>query len=155
VTDVRTTVRIETVNPPTLAETAACLVDLSVLADAAFVVVFAADVASAPEPELREVRAGSLVVELLTAGADARVVEALGLFGSLVTAAPWLAGLPHRVREHWYRHAALAEGARIAYEDLRTHGRVEVKHVQVPSRAGRHHRGRRPTRPGRRLQSGR
>jgi hypothetical protein len=155
VTDIRTTLRIETSEPLTLADTAACLTDLSMLADAAFTYVYGNDLDSAPEPQIAQVRAGSLIVELLTAVGDDRVVQALGLFGTLVTATPWLAGLPHQVREHWYRNAALAENARIAYEDLRAYGRVQVSHEQVASSVGQQRRGRRPNRTGRRQRSGR
>ena len=140
-TGIHTTVRIETPDPPTLAVTAACLAALSTLADASFAFIYGSELDSAPEPEIREIRAGSLVVDLVTAVADERVMEALGVFGSLLTAAPWLAGLPHRVREHWYRHAALAEEARIAYEELRTLGTVQVAHEQVHASTAR--RGRR------------
>jgi hypothetical protein len=146
VTDIRSVVVIETTVPLTVGDAAACLTDLSVLLDAAFSVVYGSRIEEAPDSALEVVRTGSLIVELLTTAGDERVVAALGVFGSLVTSAPWLAGLPHKIREHWYKHALLAEEARIAYEDLRAYGRVEVRQEEVASRDRRPQPRRHPNR---------
>lgn len=145
-TDIRSTITIETADPPTVSDATACLADLSVLLDASFLIVYGSSLEEAPEPQLESVRAGSLIVELLTVAGDERAVSALGMFGTLVASAPWLAGLPHKMREHWYRHAALAEEARLAYEDLRAYGRAEVRHNEVASRTRRPQAHRRPSR---------
>lgn len=145
-TDIRSVILIETALPPNLSDAAACLTDLSVLLDASFSFVYGSAIEEAPESEVESVRAGSLVVELLTTVSDERVITALGLFGSLVTTAPWLAGLPHRIRQSWYQNASRAEEARLAYEDLRTYGRVEVRHDETTSRTRRPRNRRQPNR---------
>jgi hypothetical protein len=48
------------------------------------------------------VTSGSVLIDLVVNSNADEVAQLLGIFGTVVSSTPWLAGLPHRVRERWY-----------------------------------------------------
>jgi hypothetical protein len=98
-------------------------------------------------------RTGSLWIDLIVNSDHSRVAEVLGLLGLTISGTPWLAALPQRVRERWYREALLAEQAKHAYDELHSLGRVEVTDHQTTAPTSGRTRRRRTQRQQVRRQS--
>jgi hypothetical protein len=75
---------------------------------------------------------GSLVLEVVTAEPTLWGANTLGLVALLLKQGPEIAGLPHRVRERWYRDAAAAEKAKRSLEALRSSLTPEFGHPPDP-----------------------
>jgi hypothetical protein len=85
---------------------------------------------------------GSLWVDLIVNSDHSEVAEVMGMLGLTVSATPWLAGLPQRIRERWYRDGLLAEKSKRAYTELHSLGRIDVSEHRSKSATPRRTRRR-------------
>jgi hypothetical protein len=75
---------------------------------------------------------GSLILEVVTAEPTLWGANTLGLVALLLKQGPEFAGLPHRIRERWYRDAAAAEKAKRSLEALKSSLTPEFGHPPGP-----------------------
>ncbi len=91
-----------------------------------------------------EIRSGSVWIELIASSGNAEVTAIVATFVAVVSGSPWLAALPHTVRERWYRAAARAEEARQAYERSLRKGNMSAAQGSMSDIHGRSRTRRRP-----------
>lgn len=107
-----------------------------------------------PGPEdldiyLSQAVAGSLWTELLVHPETVTSAKAAGTFVAVLTGTPYLAALPQRIRAQWYRRAAEAEAAKLAYTRVRRKGQLFAAEGRLQDVRGQAGRQRRRSRGGR------
>lgn len=124
-----------------------------VLADLATIFAMSALITGEDHPDsgpleiyLSRAVVGSLWTEFLVHPETLAGAQAAGTFIGALTGAPFLASLPQRIRAQWYRRAAEAEVAKLAYLRAREKGRIFAQQGQLDEMQARTTRQRR--RPG-------